>query len=134
MSLKYRPMAIMGFSSLAVLFICTFFDDRFSFISVACGIIILLLTIFIRKFRERVTPFFIAAALIISAVSFEVLSDYKISDAESLTNKEAVIEATVLDEPEFTRSKYYYIVSTNTVDGNNLNIKLRLSSSQYIHA
>lgn len=127
-------MAIMGFSSLAVLFICTFFDDRFSFISVACGIIILLLTIFIRKFRERVTPFFIAAALIISAVSFEVLSDYKISDAESLTNKEAVIEATVLDEPEFTRSKYYYIVRTNTVDGNNLNIKLRLSSSQYIHA
>lgn len=127
-------MAIMGFSSLAVLFICTFFDDRFSFISVACGIIILLLTIFIRKFRERVTPFFIAAALIISAVSFEVLSDYKISDAESLTNKEAVIEATVLDEPEFTRSKYYYIVRTNTVDGNNLNIKLRLSSSLYIHA
>ena len=67
-------MAIMGFSSLSVLFLCAYFDDRFSFAAIGAGIIILLLTLFIRKFRERVTPFFVAAALIFSGVSFEVLS------------------------------------------------------------
>lgn len=132
MSLRYRPMAIMGFSSLSVLFLCVYFDDRFSFASIGAGILILLLTVFIRKFRERVTPFFIAAALIFSGVSFEVLSDYKISDADSLTDREAVIEATVLDEPEFTNSRYYYTVKTDSVDGAKIGVKLRLSASQYI--
>lgn len=134
MSLKYRPMAIMGFSSLSVLFLCVYFDDRASFVSIGAGILILLLTVFIQKFRERVTPFFIAAALILSGVSFEVLSDYKISYADSLTDREAVIEATVLDEPEFNHSKYYYTVKTESVDGAKIGVKLRLSASQYINA
>ncbi len=133
MKLRYRPMAIMGFSSLSVLFLCVYFDDRFSFVSIGAGILILLLTIFIRKFRERITPFFIAAALIFSGVSFEVLSDYKISYAESLTDREALIEATVLDEPEFKRSKYYYIIETASIDGAEYNVKLSLSTSQYIN-
>lgn len=120
MTLKYRPMAIMGFSSLSVLFLCTYFDDRFSFVSIGAGIVILLLTLAIGKLRERVTPFFIAAALILSGVSFEVLSDYKISYADSLTDNESVIEATVLDEPEFKNSRYYYTVKTEKIDGVNL--------------
>ena len=99
-------MAIMGFSSLFVLFVCTYFDDRFSFAAIGAGVLILVLTFAIGKLRERVTPFFIAAALILSGVSFEVLSDYKISYADSLTDRESVIEATVLDEPEFKNSRY----------------------------
>lgn len=134
MKLRYRPMAIMGFSSLSVLFLCVYFDDRFSFASIGTGILLLLLTVFIRKFRERITPFFIAAALIFSGVSFEVLSDYKISYAESLTDREAFIEATVLDEPEFKRSKYYYVIETTSIDGVKYNVKLSLSASQYINA
>ena len=134
MKLRYRPMAIMGFSSLSVLFLCVYFDDRFSFASIGTGILLLLLTVFIRKFRERVTPFFIAAALIFSGVSFEVLSDYKISYAESLTDREAFIEATVLDEPEFKRSKYYYVIEMTSIDGVKYNVKLSLSASQYINA
>ena len=134
MKLRYRPMAIMGFSSISVLFICAYFDDRFSFVSVCAGILILLLTIFIRKFRERVTPFFIAAALIFSGISFEVLTDYKISYSDTLTDKEAVIEATVLDEPEFKNSKYYYILKTEKINGESFNVKLRLSAPQYIFA
>lgn len=134
MKLRYRPMAIMGFSSLSVLFLCAYFDDRFSFAAIGAGIIILLLTLFIRKFRERVTPFFIAAALIFSGVSFEVLSDYKISYADSLTDKESVIEATVLDEPEFKHSKYYYTLKTESVDGEDFGVKLWLSASKYINA
>ncbi len=127
-------MAIMGFSSLSVLFLCTYFDDRFSFVSIGAGTAILLLTALIGKLRERVTPFFIAAALILSGVSFEVLSDYKISYADSLTDREAVIEATVLDEPEFTHSRYYYTLKTETVDGTDFEVKLRLSASQFIDA
>ena len=122
----------MGFSSLSVLFLCTYFDDRFSFVSIGAGIVILLLTLAIGKLRERVTPFFIAAALILSGVSFEVLSDYKISYADSLTDKESVIEATVLDEPEFKNSRYYYTVKTEKIDGVNFEVKLRLSASQFI--
>ena len=132
MTLKYRPMAIMGFSSLSVLFLCTYFDDKFSFVSIGAGIVILLLTLAIGKLRERVTPFFIAAALILSGVSFEVLSDYKISYADSLTDKESAIEATVLDEPEFKNSRYYYTVKTEKIDGVNFEVKLRLSASQFI--
>ena len=127
-------MAIMGFSSLYVLFICAHFDDRFSFVSIGAGIIILLLTTFIRKFRESVTPFFLAAALIFSGISFEMTTDYKISYADSLTDKEVALDATVLEEPEFTGTKYYYTLKTNKIDGNNFKVRLRLSASQYIDA
>ena len=132
MKLKYRPMAIMGFSSLFVLFVCAHFDDRFSFVSIGAGIIILLLTAFIRKFRESVTPFFVAAALIFSGISFEMTTDYKISYADSLTDKEVTLDATVLEEPDFTGTKYYYTLTTNRIDGKDFKVKLRLSASQYI--
>ena len=132
MKLKYRPMAIMGFSSLFVLFVCAHFDDRFSFVSIGAGIIILLLTAFIRKIRESVTPFFVAAALIFSGISFEMTTDYKISYADSLTDKEVTLDATVLEEPDFTGTKYYYTLTTNRIDGKDFKVKLRLSASQYI--
>lgn len=132
MKLKYRPMAIMGFSSLFVLFVCAHFDDRFSFVSIGAGIIILLLTAFIRKFRESVTPFFVAAALIFSGISFEMTTDYKISYADSLTDKEVTLDATVLEEPDFTGTKYYYTLTTNRIDGKDFKVKLRLSASKYI--
>lgn len=132
MKLKYRPMAIMGFSSLFVLFVCAHFDDRFSFVSIGAGIIILLLTAFIRNFRESVTPFFVAAALIFSGISFEMTTDYKISYADSLTDKEVTLDATVLEEPDFTGTKYYYTLMTNRIDGKDFKVKLRLSASQYI--
>lgn len=125
-------MAIMGFSSLFVLFVCAHFDDRFSFVSIGAGIIILLLTAFIRKFRESVTPFFVAAALIFSGISFEMTTDYKISYADSLTDKEVTLDATVLEEPDFTGTKYYYTLTTNRIDGKDFKVKLRLSASQYI--
>ena len=127
-------MAIMGFSSLIVLFICTYVDDRFSLLAVGAGVIILLLTAFIRKFRERITPFFVAAAFIISGVSFEVLADYKLSDAERLTDREAEITATVLDEPFFSGTRYYYELRTITVDGTGFETRLRLSAAKYIDA
>lgn len=125
-------MAIMGFSSLFVLFVCAHFDDRFSFVSIGAGIIILLLTAFIRKIRESVTPFFVAAALIFSGISFEMTTDYKISYADSLTDKEVTLDATVLEEPDFTGTKYYYTLTTNRIDGKDFKVKLRLSASQYI--
>lgn len=127
-------MAIMGFSSLIVLFVCTYFDDRFSLLAVGAGVIILLLTAFIRKFRERITPFFVAAALILSGVSFEVLADYKLSDTERLTDREAEITATVLDEPFFNGTRYYYELRTITVDGTGFETKLSLSAAKYIDA
>lgn len=127
-------MAIMGFSSLIVLFVCTYFDDRFSLLVVGAGVIILLLTAFIRKFRERITPFFVAAALIFSGVSFEVLADYKLSDSQRLTDREAEITAAVLDEPFFNGTRYYYELKTITVDGTDFETKLRLSAAKYIDA
>lgn len=127
-------MAIMGFSSLIVLFVCTYFDDRFSLLAVCAGVIILLLTAFIRKFRERITPFFVAAALILSGVSFEVLADYKLSDSQRLTDREAEITATVLDEPFFNGTRYYYELKTVTVDSTEFETKLRLSAAKYIDA
>lgn len=127
-------MAIMGFSSLIVLFVCTYFDDRFSLLAVGAGVIILLLTAFIRKFRERITPFFVAAALILSGVSFEVLADYKLSDSQRLTDREAEITASVLDEPFFNGTRYYYELKTVTVDSTEFETKLRLSAAKYIDA
>ena len=115
MKLKYRPMAIMGFSSLFTLFICTYFDDRFSFVAIGAGALLLALCIFLEKLRSRITPFFFAAALIFSGISFEAMTDYKISTANEFIGKSAVVTATVLDEPEFKNSKYYYILETDEI-------------------
>lgn len=132
MKLKYRPMAIMGFSSLFVLFVCTFFDDRFTFAAIGAGVLILVLCIFFEKLRSRITPFFLAAALIFSGISFETLTDYKISSANELVGKTASVTATVLDEPEFKNSKYYYILETDELNSQKFKTKLRLSAANYI--
>lgn len=134
MKLKYRPMAIMGFSSLSVLFICVYFDDRFSFAAMGIGILLLLSTILFKALRKSIVPFFLAAALILSGASFEILSDYKISYADSLAEREANITATVLDEPDFTGTRYYYVVKTQSIDGEALEVKLRLSSANHLSA
>ncbi len=134
MKLKYRPMAIMGFSSLFTLFICTYFDDRFSFVAIGAGALLLALCIFLEKLRSRITPFFFAAALIFSGISFEAMTDYKISTANEFIGKSAVVTATVLDKPEFKNSKYYYILETDELNSQKFKTKLRLSAANYIDA
>ena len=134
MKLKYRPMAIMGFSSLLVLCFCVYIDDYFSFVSVGLGIVLLLLTVFIRNFRQRITPFFIAAALIISGISFEALTDFRIEHSKNYSDSTVILDATVLDEPEFNGTKYHYVLKCNSIDGHNFNGKIRLTAPQYIDA
>lgn len=134
MKLKYRPMAIMGFSSLFVLFLCTYFDDRLSFAAIAAGIVLLVLCTAFSRLRQGAVLFLISAALIFSGVSFEVLSDYKISYSESLIDKELSVCARVLDEPEFSNSKYYYTVETLKIDNRSFKVKARISSPNYIEA
>ena len=132
MKLKYRPMAIMGFSSLFVLFICVYIDDRLSFAAIGSGLLILLFTVFFSRLRERITPFFVAAALIISGISFEIMTDYKKTYVDSLTDKQVKIVATILDEPEYRYSKYHYTVKTQSIDGKAFNTKMNLTVPKYI--
>lgn len=134
MIFKYRPMAIMGFSSLFILFICAYVDDRFSLVSIGVGIVILFLCIFVEFLRKSAVPFFLAAALILSGASFEILSDYKISDAQNLVDRDVTVTATLVDEPDFNGTRYYYIFKTESIDGEAFDIKLRVSTANALDA
>lgn len=124
----------MGFSSLFVLFLCAYFDERFSVAAIVAGTVLLVFYAVFSQLRQSAVPLFIAAALIFSGASFEALADYKASYSESLKDKELTVSAIILDEPEYNNSKYYYTVETKRINNTSFKVKARISSPNYIEA
>lgn len=135
MSLKYRPLALIGFTVLAVLFLSIFIDERLSLVSVAGGTLIFISCVVFKKIRDKVFPFFIAGALILGGMLFTVENDYGLKFAQSLVkDSEVVIDGTLADYPTYSDSRYYYIINTESVDGKAVNVKLRLSVPEALDA
>jgi competence protein ComEC len=126
MRLKYRPMAVMGFSVLLIMFLCLFADRRVAVVSIALGALLLVVSLSIKKIRESVFPLFLAGALLLSGFIFKAAEiDYK--NAAKFAGKEAAIVGVITDSPEYYNSRYYYVLKTKEIGGSEISTKLRLS-------
>ena len=128
MRLKYRPLALAGFTILAVLFLSIFVDDRLSLVSVAGGTLLFFCCVLFRKIRDKVFPFFIAAAMILGGTLFTVQNDYGLQYARKfIKDEESLITGYITDYPDASDSRYYYLIETTVIDSKPIKTELRLS-------
>lgn len=135
MRLRYRPLALAGFTVLTVLFLSIFLNSDVSLIAVCAGALIFILSVFIKQIREQVFPFFLAAALILSGMLYIKTDDYGLEYVRSLTeNDSAHIEGVLIDFPTYSDSRYYYVLKLDSVNGEPVRFKMRLSVSEALDA
>lgn len=135
MKLRYRPLALGGFTVLAVLFMSIFVDDRLSLISVAGGTLLFICCVIFRKIRDKVFPFFIASAMILGGMLFTVQNDYGLEYARTfIKDGESLITGYITDYPDASDSRYYYLIETTAIDSKPIKTELRLSLPNEISA
>ncbi len=129
MSLKYRPFAVIGFTALAALLACVKLSNKLFAVALAAGILIAVITLCSRAVREKVVPFYLAGALILSSLLFYVSYEGNLKYARQFIGKEALIEGVITDDPSFnsSSSRYYYILDLDNIDTNEIDVRLRLS-------
>ena len=128
MRLKYRPLAVMGFSTLAVLFICIYISNGFWVVSVAAGVILAVIIACVKKLREQALPVFLCASLLMSGLLFNLISS-DIRKTEQFIGKDVVLSGTLVEKPDFDNDRYYYVVKTDAIDKNRISVKIKLSLS-----
>lgn len=127
MSLKYRPFAVMGFSSLTVLLSCIFVSEKLSVVFIALGIMIFVFSVVFKRIRDQIFPFYIAAALLLSGIIYSSVNENNLKYARSFIGENVEIEGVITDEPSFSNSRYYYLLDLETIGGKKVNSKIRLS-------
>ena len=136
MKLEYRPFAVLGFTSLAVLLLCVKIYDGFSVILFVAGILLVIATLLFKRVREKIVPFYISAALILSSMLFYATYENDLKYAQNFVGAEAEIVGVITEEPTYNseNSRYYYILKLNEIDGYEIDVKLRLSLPHEIEA
>lgn len=128
MNLRYRPLALTGFTLFIVLFLSLIVDERISLVCIAGGTLVFICSILFRKIRKSVFPFFLAASLFAGGILFTIENEYGLKYAHSFVNDEEVtVSGTVTDYSTYSNSRYYYLIKTDSINGKSVETKLRLS-------
>lgn len=135
MRLKYRPLAIIGFTVLLVLFLSVYVNSLASVICAAGGILLFVCSVVFKKLREKVFPFFIAGALILGSLIFTVGNDYDYDYVKSFADSEScTIEGIFYDYPDYSNQRYYYLIKTDKINGKPCETTVRLSMAEVVDA
>lgn len=126
MNLKYRPLAVIGFTALLTALLCVFVSERLTVVAVAAGIVIFIISTAVKSLRSAVFPFFISGALILSGLLVNAAGgNYRY--AAGFCGDEVELSGTVIDEPSSVDSRYYYVLRTDRLADEDISVKLRLS-------
>lgn len=134
MKLKYRPMALMGFTMLLIFLACVYISSKIAIASIAVGAVLLIISFAFENIRKTVVPFFLSAVLILSGSVFVASSAYNVSDFKNYYDKKCVLSGTIVDEPEYRYSRYYYIIQTKAINNDKIKTKVRISVHDKIDA
>ena len=127
MRLEYRPFAVLGFTTAAVLLACVYLSRYAAVISIAAGVILLILTLSIRKLRTRMLPYFLAIALLLSGTIFLVRDSGFSKAAEAFDGKSCELSAVITEEAQRKNARVYYMAQAEAADGETVDFSVRLS-------
>ncbi|MCQ2483833.1 MAG: ComEC family competence protein [Clostridia bacterium] len=135
MSLRYRPLALTGFTLFLVLFLSLLVDERISLVCIAGGTLVFICSVLFKKIRKSVFPFFLAAALVAGGMLFTIENDYSLKYAQSFVSDEpTIISGTVTDYATYSDSRYYYLIRIDSINGKAVETNLRLSIPNDVYA
>lgn len=126
MSLKYRPFAAIGFTVLLSLFWFIYFSEQFVPVFMCAGLLLVVVSLSFRSLRERLVPFYIAGSLLISGIIY-YSTGYSSDLAENYKDSPVMITGTLTEETTYSDSRYYYLIDLDSVAGDSVDGKLRLS-------
>lgn len=129
--LKYLPMATIGFSALLITLVIIISGYNFEggAVAVAVGAILLTVTVISKRLREVTVSFYLSAALLFSGILMMANADCSLDAANSAAGDKATVIARVTGESESYPSKSVYILETDSVNGEDIKVKLRLVSN-----
>ncbi len=130
-SFKRRPMAVIGFTALMIMLIIVFTGHLFEggAVAVTLGLIVITVTVISKKLREVTVLFYLSAALLFSGFLMIGNSACSYDAANTLAGEDVTVVAKVTGESEASPSKSTYILKTVSLNGNEIDVKLRLSSN-----
>ncbi len=135
-NLKQRPLAVFGFTALGIMLISIILGHIFVS-GVACigfGLSMLVLTVISKRLREVTVLFYLSASLLFSGILLVSNNHCSFENAKSVSGEQVSVVATVTSECEFTASRSIYILKTDSVNGKNINVKLRFRSNTALGA
>lgn len=128
---KFLPMATIGFASLGIMLLIILTGHNFEggVSAVAVGAILLTVTVISKKLREVTVLLYISAAFLFSGILMISAATCSLDVADSVAGKDVTVVASVTGERESYPAKSVYILETETVGGEDVNVKLRLISN-----
>ncbi len=126
MSLKYRPFAAIGFTVLFSLFCFIYFTEQFVPVFMCSGLLLGVVSLLFRSLRERLVPLYIAGSLLISGIMY-YSAGCSSGLAENYKDGPVLITGTLTEETTYSDSRYYYVLDLDSVAGDSIDGKLRLS-------
>lgn len=130
-----RPFAVLGFTYLTALMVALFVGTKIAYVLSGVFIVLFLVSLFVRKLRERVVLPFILITSVVSMVSLSTFVELKLEPVETLANTEQRITATLCEEIYESNGKYYYPLEVKKIRNSKLSgFKILASSSKLYEA
>ncbi len=129
--LKFLPMAITGVSALLIMsgIILSGFIFEGGAACIALGGILLTATVISKRLREVTVLFYLSAALLFSGLMLSGSNQCSFNQAKMSEGKDVTVTATVTGEVQSGPSKIIYILKTESVADNEIEVKFRLMSN-----
>lgn len=126
-----RPMAVVGITFILTLIVICSTGEMFAICFIALSFIGLIISVIIKRLRQDTCIPSICLAVMSACLLFLVktYTDYK--PQMKLADKTATIEGTVIeDNGKSSSGVYRYIIKTDTIDGKQIDCKIRISSKK----
>lgn len=129
-------MAVIGFVSLAVslVSVLTGFIFGCGVASLAAGSVLLIIALFSKSFRNRIVAMYLCAALIFCGSVLTANFVFGLEKAQSHVGDNVKITAKITSEAQSKDSGVIYTLKTQSLDGEKIKVKMRLSSNTLINA
>lgn len=133
---KYRPMACVGFTALAVMLLIILSGHIFAggAAALALGAVLLVGAAVSKKIRQYTVLLYTAAALIFSGLTLCAEYTYSYEKALACTGENFTVQGELTGESESSDSGIYYVLKNVSVNSAELSSKFRLSLPSPIEA
>ncbi|MFY9197892.1 MAG: ComEC/Rec2 family competence protein [Acutalibacteraceae bacterium] len=125
-----RPMAVIGISFLLTLVIIGKTGERFALIFLVFSLVVFAVSMFIKKLRQAVVIPSACLAVACACLLFITKTNYEYKPQLSLAGQNVSIQGVIVEDVGKSESQAYrYIIKTSKINGQDYEMKIRLSSS-----
>lgn len=127
-----RPLAYFGFTLFSVLLCLNFIESTVVSVSLlTIGAVLFILSLILKKTRQTLIIPTVLCGVMTGCLLFSLFQNNYIRTV-SLTGENVSVSGVITERPEFSREnrRYYCVIKVDTVGGNKVKTKLRLSFSE----